>query len=90
MNKKAAGLIFFHIFLVALQFGVAPMHLTTRRRSHLFSHLVGCVAFWCKMFALKSYFLCISGYFPSIAAWLSVAISWLGAGNNPLPKNNSA
>ncbi|MDD3300760.1 MAG: hypothetical protein PHV91_08050 [Bacteroidales bacterium] len=37
-----------------------------------------------------SYFLCISGYFPPMATWLSGAVSWLGAGNNPLPKNNSA
>ena len=36
-----------------------------------------------------SYFLCISGYFPPLAAWLSMAVSWLGAGNNSLPKNNS-
>jgi hypothetical protein len=64
--------------------------LTTSRRSHLFSHVVGFVVVWFEMFAHKSYFLCISGYFPSIAAWLSGAVSWLGAGNNPLPKNNSA
>jgi hypothetical protein len=52
--------------------------------------MLGCLAFKRELFAPKSYFLCISGYFPSIATWLSGAVSWLGAGNNPLPKNNSA
>jgi len=91
--RTAAGLIFFHMCLVVWCFGVRCLHFLLGRtgcRSHLFSHVLGCVVFWCEVFALKSYFLCISGYFPSIAAWLSGAVSWLGAGNNPLPKNNSA
>ena len=92
-RSQAAGLIFFHMLLVLWWFGLRCLHFLLGRtgcRSHLFSHVLGCVVFWCEVFALKSYFLCISGYFPSIAAWLSGAVSWLGAGNNPLPKNYSA
>jgi hypothetical protein len=51
----AAGLTFFHMCLVVWRFGVRCLHLLLGRtgsRSHLFSHVLGCVAFWCEVFAL--------------------------------------
>jgi len=52
-----AGLIFFHMLLVAWWFAVRCLHMVPGRRSHLFSHVAGCVVVCCEMFALTGWFV---------------------------------